>query len=482
LTSRLSHIIGSEVLFWKEFDYQIMGFFRKSSGAAANNNTAHAPYCSPLDEEYLNHTLEPGDHVIRWSKLLIYPIQIHGIVLSAGAGLVTIIDFGLSSTKSQHGKSQENHIAELAQENRDRRLNIITLTEQKEVDQWKKVNYGGSLLSEGKWAKILSWFQKNEKTKLLSTEDRAATDDVSLVGAEGDKQQVVDDPEESRDVMTKRLSSSCESSPVPPPDEIFAQQKEAEGLLAWLRQEQESDQDQDEEQDENKVPDATNLTDEQEQIDSTSGDDDSKCYGSPSGSEPTKGESSSKEGRVTPPSKRKTSAVPRLPKSDPPAIVLSRVRFLLSDHGRSTLPPHHMLFANSECIAVWCKTGRFSTIQSQIFLHSTALGNAKTATTVALIVGAQTVTVSSTVPVAGFWGWLGFTTTTTSQVGLLSVNPWLIPVLAGSGIAAVGTPYLILHQAQSKWEKATSELNDIFWQCATPDVYVDAIQHWSRLR
>lgn len=267
--------------------------------------------------------------------------------------------------------------------------------------------------------------------------------------------------------MSGGLSSSCEP-PVPPPDEIFAQQKEAEGLLAWLQQQDE---------DESKVPGSANLLDEQERIDSTS-EDNSKCCDIPSESEPKR---KSTGWGATPHSKGTASTSPRLPKSDPPAIVLSRVRFLLSEDGESTLPPHHLLFANSECIAVWCKTGRFSTIQSQIFLHSTALGNAKSATTVALLVGAQTVTVTSTIPAAGFWGWLGFTTTTSSQVGLLSVNPWLIPVLAGYGIAAVGTPYLILHQAQGKWEKATSELNDAFWQRATPDIYVDAIQHWSGL-
>jgi hypothetical protein len=48
-------------------------------------------------------------------------------------------------------------------------------------------------------------------------------------------------------------------------------------------------------------------------------------------------------------------------------------------------------------------------------------------------------------------------------VGLLSTQPWLIPVLVGYGIVHVGALCLLLLQAKGKWERATKELNDAFW-------------------
>ena len=46
----------------------------------------------------LEHTFEPGDHVIRWEMLPIaWPIQIHGIVLETAEDSVTLADFGLTA-------------------------------------------------------------------------------------------------------------------------------------------------------------------------------------------------------------------------------------------------------------------------------------------------------------------------------------------------------------------------------------------------
>lgn len=397
------------------------------------------------DDDCLHHNFEAGDHVLRWTNLFLYPIQIHGIVLAAGTGIVTIIDFGLST-------ANENHVQELPKEFRDRRLNIITLTEQKEVDQWKRVNYGESLVPDRKWARIVSWFHKKDDSQTIATPNEKSAIDT--------------DRQRSKNNASKDSDSNVQHAKSPPPNDLFLQQKDTKELFAWI-EEQDTGNNDDDETNISVQGSLESSTYREEFVRSDNIADNTKSPGYES-VKPNDGKS-------------KTTAPPSLPKSDPPAIVLSRVRFLLSDVGRNALPPHHLLYSNSECIAVWCKTGRYSTIQSQIFLHSAALGNAKTATTVALMVSAQTVTVTSTVPAAGFWGWLGYTTTTTSQVGLLSLNPWLIPVLVGYGLAAVGTPYLILHNAQSKWEKATLDLNDAFWQTATHDIFVDAIQHWSGL-
>ena len=96
-----------------------------------------------------------------------------------------------------------------------------------------------------------------------------------------------------------------------------------------------------------------------------------------------------------------------------------------------------------------CKTGRWSTLQASVFLHSTAIGNAKSST------------------VAG--------------IGVAAANPFLIPLMAGIGIAAVGTPWLLLKVANDKWTEATVNLNDKFWMQAKPEVFVDCIEKWSKL-
>ncbi len=137
-----------------------------------------------------------------------------------------------------------------------------------------------------------------------------------------------------------------------------------------------------------------------------------------------------------------------LPRSDPAVLVLARTRFIL-EHGEEILPPYHIINSNSECIAVWCKTGRWSTLQASVFLHSTAIGNAKSST------------------VAG--------------IGVAAANPFLIPLMAGIGIAAVGTPWLLLKMANDKWTEATMSLNDQFWMQAQPEVFVDCIEKWSKL-
>ena len=124
-------------------------------------------------------------------------------------------------------------------------------------------------------------------------------------------------------------------------------------------------------------------------------------------------------------------------------------------------------------------------MQASILLHSTAAGNLKSAITLAGVAATATTTTTTTttVPAWGIAGWLGFTTTstTTTTVGFLSLHPWLIPVLAGYGIVAVGTPMVLLHQARKRWEEITQKLTDGFWDWADSDVYVEAIQSWSGL-
>ena len=133
-------------------------------------------------------------------------------------------------------------------------------------------------------------------------------------------------------------------------------------------------------------------------------------------------------------------------KSDPAKIVLARVRFLLENED-NVLPAYHVFNSNSECIAVWCKTGRWSSLQSDVFWHTTAIGNAKS--------------------------------TTLMGLSLAATQPWLIPALPVAAVAAIGTPYLVLRQSKKKCEEATRQLTEGFWAQADPEVYVEAIETWS---
>jgi len=138
----------------------------------------------------------------------------------------------------------------------------------------------------------------------------------------------------------------------------------------------------------------------------------------------------------------------KLPKSDPPKLVLARTRFLL-EHGENVLPPYHILNSNSECIAVFCKTGVWSTLQASVFLHSTAIGNAKSSMAVTL--------------------------------GVAASVPFLAPVVGGIGLAMVGAPYVLLNQSKEKWAAATASLTTAFWAQAPNEVFVECIEHWSKL-
>ena len=144
---------------------------------------------------------------------------------------------------------------------------------------------------------------------------------------------------------------------------------------------------------------------------------------------------------------------PKLPKSDPYEIVLARTQYILDQQelpeSEQTLPPFHILYSNSECLAVWCKTGKFSTIQAAVFLHSTAVGNAKSTF---LMTGAVAAT-----------------------------QPWLIPVVGIYGAVAIGMPYLMLKKCKEKWKESELQMTDGFWATADAKIYVSAIVNWSNM-
>lgn len=96
-----------------------------------------------------NHGFEPGDHIIRWEILpVLYPIQIHGIVIEAGRNCVIIADFGLASSYQRDEAKDDSHDVIMAawekiKPREKKRLNVVIVTNLKEIRKWSKINYAG---------------------------------------------------------------------------------------------------------------------------------------------------------------------------------------------------------------------------------------------------------------------------------------------------------------------------------------------------
>jgi hypothetical protein len=154
----------------------------------------------------------------------------------------------------------------------------------------------------------------------------------------------------------------------------------------------------------------------------------------------------------------------------PSCLVMARVRFLLSIIGEASLPPYHYMYANSETASFWCKTGEWATLQVADFLHVNIAGQLKSSVSLAGYVSTQTVSV----PSAGFWGYLGFTTKAT----LAATQPYLLPLIASYGIITVGGPLWMLHQGKAKWKEYGEVLHDSFWSNVENDVIVECLNQW----
>lgn len=157
--------------------------------------------------------------------------------------------------------------------------------------------------------------------------------------------------------------------------------------------------------------------------------------------------------------------------SDPPGLVMARVFFLMQH--RHLVPKYHVLQSNCECMAVWCKTGQWSTLQAMSLLSVAAASQVKQATTMAAIAASQQVTV----PASGFMGMLGYTT----QVSLVSTQPYLLPAIGIYGALTVAVPMLLLNQAQRAWKRTTDVLTQEFWNHAVkePETFAECITYWS---
>jgi hypothetical protein len=154
---------------------------------------------------------------------------------------------------------------------------------------------------------------------------------------------------------------------------------------------------------------------------------------------------------------------------DSAEVVLNRVNFLLVQAEREAndtfqsfvLPKYHVIFANCECVATWCKTGKWSTLQGASFLAGATIsyGSGTMAFGQAAAAG---VAAQEAVALASTPGLLSYFTRS-SMVPLASSQPWIVPVLTVYGAVAVGGLTSIL-LARSKWKTTTQQLNEAWNQ------------------
>jgi len=389
---------------------------------------------SNLDDEEVPyiHDLQVGDHVIRWKMLgYCYPIQVHGIVYSVGPEVVTIVDCGLDSYSDGEkvGMSFEDDDKKKSGKKKERRrMNILTLVDEKEISKWTKIKYG-----EEVELKVHS--TNHEMQKHVQEKDIKGEDDV-IIEEESDQKEDEGKDEEVNRSDEQESDADEEGTVVKEKEAISAEYKALDGL-------------------------------EMEEVEVLN---QAKVDLSPDKPNPKRRSSSWFACKPKQNSPKKESERVRMPAADSPELVLARLRFLLEhgdkpcgdeDESHTLLPPHHLLYANSECIAVFCKTGRWSTLQAAIFLHSSTVGNAKQSATVTALLASKT----ATVPASGIWGFFGGTTT----VSLFTAQPWLVPALVGGGAVYVGLPMLMLWKAKGHWAEAEKRLNNAFWSVYDAD-------------
>lgn len=139
-------------------------------------------------------------------------------------------------------------------------------------------------------------------------------------------------------------------------------------------------------------------------------------------------------------------------KADTPGLVLARVKFLLDHPG--SLPEYHRMAANGECAAVFCKIGRFITLQGSSILQIMFFGQAGGAVTGGVVASH----VFLWTPVPGIWGAMGWWW----YVPITVAYPIVVPLLVTFGLASL-LPLEMLRRYRNKWKKHTQELNREFW-------------------
>lgn len=502
--------------------------------------------CGPDDEEcdgnYKPH-LEAGDHVIRWKllKAVLYPIQIHGIVLGvhviegetdvSGNPKINVViaDFGYTKSQSydeegknkkakgihsginkmmqsyyniQKGRGSKNpsqehddlksdldknipleekiiddHVIDekLKRNPNGKRFRVILLTDAKQIKKWTKINYGSIFAPDGKLAKMKNWLKLKSLRKVdvddgidpLKENQRSDTcidENMETVvsptaldsngGRKGEKE--ADTQHEIAAIVGENDQSATLAQMMTEANKIESQNRSRRRLLPRMKPMQTLSSVQSAVQ--SKSNRALNMISKpwfggSHRKDPLTEENSSYSPLMSAGCDNAETEADDKIPVTSSSSEPTADEPPKLPKPDPRDIVLARTNYILAQQdlpeSESSLPPYHVLYSNSECLAVWCKTGTFSTLQAAVFLHSTAVGNAKSTVGLAAAIGAT--------------------------------QPWLIPLVGIYGIVSIGMPYYLLKRCHVKWKEGEKSLTDGFWSSADPIVFVAAIENWSRL-
>ena len=466
---------------WKlcfETQQSLMEFLEKAHAALETTGQLQEK-----DASRFEHDFQPADHIYRWEMIVcppvIYPIQIHGIVLEgtvaqrsshtqkvpfmcdvygmrhftltfsvfcmfclfpfppyiAGRNCVVVADFGLTGygkrsavDKFHHANDDDNDPTNKALHNQvvaafkklrpnsDQRLHITTLTDPMDLRKWHKAHYDESSFSSSfqtpeslnKLADMLG------KVKILPTKLHSNLQDELILttshshsgaSASGTSADDEDDNNSQQHPIVKTLSDDA-----------------ADNFVNFASHVQNDDK-----------------------VDSPT----TSMRSRTNSQDPSSVQASQPKGGFSQEYSKQRQEDHPLPKADPKEIVLSRANFLL-EFDEERLPPYHVFYSNSECLAVWCKTGRWSTLQTAVFLSSNAIGGAKSATVATL--------------------------------GVAAAHAILAPVVAVGGLIWVSAPMVILKKSRDKWEHNTQLMTDLYWQeWAPPSIFVCAIEHWSEV-
>ena len=290
-----------------------------------------------------NHGFQAGDHIIRWEMLpIIYPIQIHGIVLEAGKNCVIIADFGLASYDNRTSSGGGGGLTTLSEEWKDdshdvimaawdkikpkekKRLNVIVVTDPKEIRRWSKISYGDRVEKEEKKEKhgIFTSFLPGSGGKSPSKNKHASKEKAeSMTRMEKVKENILSNDDESVE------NSDANSNYSAPAEEQAGStlQKEPAEIT-----------------NDDSVPDAGIQENE---VDFLDGEPEWFCAGFRSrkrtdSSSSVKSYTSDGQSVFSIERRADRSKIRALPKSDSAKLVLARTHFILENEG--LLPPYHV--------------------------------------------------------------------------------------------------------------------------------------------
>lgn len=146
---------------------------------------------------------------------------------------------------------------------------------------------------------------------------------------------------------------------------------------------------------------------------------------------------------------------------DVSGLIMARVEHLFA-HTES-LPDYKRLAANDECVAVWCRTGRWVTLQGASMLELISAAQASSAVAAGTVASSMTVTYSMQWMQGMVLVW---------TVPATVAYPLLVPLLVGYGLTSL-VPLEVLRRHRKNWKELTDSMNRAFWALASDDTKQD---------